>query len=303
MSAILAAQDGVISRAQLREVGIGRDHIHAQVVARRWRLFARRVVITHRGPITDRQRCWAALLAAGPRAALCGLTAAVLDGLTGFEPEAVHVVVPRSVRVPQMPGIQVHESRRFSPDDDVHPVRSPPRTRIVRSVVDGAVWSTTPPRAVGILAAAVQQRLVTATQLRGYLGTLGTVRHRGLLVAVLDDIEGGAHSFAELRIGWLCRRAGLPTPQRQVVRLDGDGRRRYLDCYWRDWDLSVEIDGGVHLAAERWRDDLFRQNDLMIDEVRVLRYSSLDLRLRPEKAMEQLARAFKRLPRRPRPAS
>jgi hypothetical protein len=73
------------------------------------------------------------------------------------------------------------------------------------------------------------------------------IDHGEVLRAIVGDIEGGADSLAEIDVGKLARTAGPPPPIRQSCRLDGDGRRRYLDV--DVGTFSVEVDGGFHLRA------------------------------------------------------
>jgi hypothetical protein len=158
-------------------------------------------------------------------------------------------------------------------------------------LVDAAVWSASPRRACALVAAGVQQRLTTVERLRRELLKAGAVRHRRLLLGVLDDIAGGAQALSEIDFAGLCRRAGLPAPTRQAVRRDSRGRRRYLDVEWRLPDgrvLVVEVDGGVHLvAAQLWEDQL-RQNDLVLQGDMVLRYPSFIVRTEPRLVIAQL---------------
>ena len=152
----LAALD-VLSPAQLRwRVGTGR-----------WQRPCPGVLVTHSGPLTADDALWVSLVWAGDGAVLAGLTAAHLDGLAGFPDDRIHVLVPdsRQVRKPP-PGISVflHRSRRLGPDD-VHPAKSPPRTRIARSLVDAAAWMRTDRGTQAVLAAGVQQRLVRPADL------------------------------------------------------------------------------------------------------------------------------------------
>jgi hypothetical protein len=285
-------QDGVVARPQLHALGVTRGHIRNEVRARRWRIVGRRAVILHRGPPTAAQRVWVAVLNAGPRAAVCGLTAAALDGLTGFAAPDVHVIAPRGTDARPGPGVVVHQSRRFDASIDVHPTRRPPRTRLERSLVDGALWAGDPLSAGGLLAAGVQQGLTTPGRLRAELESRRAGRYRRLMLAILGDIEGGAQSFAEINAGRLCRRAGLPPPTRQAVTADSHGRRRYLDLYWDPPGLCVEIDGGFHMREQDWRLDLDRQNDLVAGGARVLRFPTLTVRVNPQRFVEQIARAL-----------
>jgi hypothetical protein len=222
-------------------------------------------------------------------AALAGLTAAIEHGPTGFESEAIHVVVRAGTRGATLPGLIVHLSRRFAPGD-LHPTRKPPQVRVDRALVDAAAWSATPRRACAILAAAVQQRLTTVPRLADQLDRAGQIRHCAVLAAVLRDIDGGSQSLAEIDFYRLCRRFRLPPPQRQRLRVDARGRRRYLDADFGN--VVVEVDGALHLRPLDWWADMARQNELAIDGRRVLRFPSLVIRTQPQVVAEQLRRAL-----------
>lgn len=292
MARLAQAQHGVLTRAQLARAGLGRGQVDAAISARRWQRHGRRVVVLHNGALSQRQREWVAVLLPGKLAGLAGLSGAAAGGLRGFEPERVHVVVAHGTEVTAPGWVKLHESRRLLAAD-VRTDLDPPRTRLSRSVVDAAVWSASPRRACAILCACVQQRLATPTQLQHELGKAGRVRHAGVLRAILGDISGGGHTLAEIDLGPLARRAGLPAPRRQALRREAGDRVRYLDAEFDLPDgtrLAVEIDGAVHLTPETWWDDQDRQNELLIGGLPTLRYASLTLRLCPELVVSQLRR-------------
>ena len=152
-----------------------------------------------------------------------------------------------------------------------------------------------PRPACGILAAAVQQRLVTADQLRVALAQAPRTRHRKFLCAAVDDIAQGSQSMSEIDFGRLCRRAGLPAPVRQAVQVEPGGRRRYLDAEWTRADgrrVVVEVDGALHLSPRRWWDDQLRQNELVIADDIVLRFPSVLIRTDPDQVIGQLRRVL-----------
>jgi hypothetical protein len=122
-----------------------------------------------------------------------------------------------------------------------------------------------------VLAAGVQQCLVRPDQLDAALGRRPRLRRHALIAATLADIAGWAQALSELDFARLARRYGLPAPDRQVMRLDRDGRRRWLDAYWEEAHLAVEVDGLWHMEATAWWADMRRGNDLMISGLRVLR--------------------------------
>ena len=75
-------QAGVATRLQLAAIGVDRGHVRNQVRAGRWRNAGHRVVILHNGPLDEEQQQWAAVLRQTPGAALGGITAAQVHGLT-----------------------------------------------------------------------------------------------------------------------------------------------------------------------------------------------------------------------------
>ena len=79
----------------------------------------------------------------------------------------------------------------------------------------------------------------------------------------------------------MCRRFGLLPPDRQVIRRDRNGRRRYLDCEWRLPNGSIvvlEVDGAHHLEVEQWEADVKRERGVVITGRRVLRATANEAR-------------------------
>jgi hypothetical protein len=294
--ALSDSQCAIVRRDQLTMLGLSRNVIDSMLAAGRWRTRGVIVVAMHNGPLTHEQRLWAAVLNAGPSAALAARTAATDQGLIGWEPECIEIVVPRSTTVPAglRLNVKVHESRRFS-TVDIHPGRSLPTVRIERALIDAAVWSRSPRTACGVLAAGVQQRLTQVPRLREVLESAGAVRHRRLLAAVLNDIEGGAQAMSEVAFLRFCRRNGLPRPVLQVVRLDRSGKRRYIDATFRRCDgrlLRVEIDGALHLVVRTYWNDMARGNELVIVDEPALRFPSYVVHANEWLAADQLRRAL-----------
>jgi very-short-patch-repair endonuclease len=82
-----------------------------------------------------------------------------------------------------------------------------------------------------------------------------------------------------------------------VVRFDADGRRSYLDAYFDEAGVHVEIDGGQHMDVEQWWRDMSRQNALWIDGECLLRFPAWAIRNHPAGVIAQLNAALTR----PRP--
>ena len=124
----------------------------------------------------------------------------------------------------------------------------------------------------------------SALEARGFPGTgvdRCRVRHKQAMRLAVHDIAGGAEALSEIDIAGMCRLFGLVPPDRQVVRRDRDGRRRYLDCEWHLPDgrvLVLEIDGAHHMRAEHWEADLRRERGIVTSGRRVLRCTANEAR-------------------------
>jgi hypothetical protein len=250
------------------------------------------VLVLHNGPLTEQQQWWVATLAVGP---LAGRTALTAWGVKGWTSDKVEVLCARGERPERPRGIalKVHESRRFLPEH-VHPVREPRRVFVERAAIDAAAWTKNARHACGLLAAVVQQQKSSAPRLIEELSRAGRVRHARVMRAILRDIEGGAQALSEVDLARVCRGYGLLVPERQVIRLDSAGRRRYLDARVsapNGRSILVEVDGALHLLASTYWDDMKRLNDIVIGGEKVLRFPSAAFHVDEATVGNQLRRA------------
>lgn len=294
-----AARNGVSRRRRL-VARHGASHVVAQLSAHRWQAPTSDVVVMHNGPLTPEQRVWVVLMAAPPGSMLHGLSAAVHDGLAGFTPDGLHVVVPGSSRSqraarfqrPREWDVQVRWSTRLDAAD-VNPSVLPPRTRIARSILDAASERVAPRRARVIVLAGVQQRLVTPASLWDALSRRGRCRNRAIIAESIHDAAGGIQSLPEREFALICRRVGLPEAERQQV-LRTRGGTFYLDTDWPQWGVRTEIHGLPHRDVPRWDEDLMRQNEISIEGLGLLVFSSYATRHLGDRIGEQLRRMFER---------
>ncbi|MEU9510455.1 DUF559 domain-containing protein [Micromonospora sp. NPDC048170] len=288
---LLFRQEDVIGLSQaLRHMS--RKAIRHRVASGRWRQVHQAVFVTHSGPVGPAQLRWIAVLAAGPGAMLGGLTAVQAGGLRGFPTRVIHLLLPADRRRELPHGVSAHRTTHL-PERDVLAVGQPCRTTAARSIVDAAQWARTDEEARSIVAAGFQQRLVCGADVQEVLDRMPRLRRRRLVLDVARDAAGGAHSLAELDFLKLVRRAGLPEPTRQKVRRDSGGRRRYLDAYFEEWKVHVEIDGGQHLDPRTAWADMRRQNALWVEGDRVLRFPAWALRAHPAEVLAQLHAALR----------
>jgi len=293
---LAARQDSVVRRRQLRDAGVSRGVERAHVQAGRWRPFADTVVILHNGPLTPEQQRWAAVLTAGSRSALAERTALEVAGLRGWEDDGVHILTPRGRTAPPISEFRVvmHETR-VPAGGCLAVIGDPQRTRVERSAIDAAGWSPRVRPACGLVAAVVQQRLSTGPRLLVALDAAGAIRHRRALRLALYDITGGAEALSEIDFVSMCRRYDLGRVIHQAVRLDAEGRRRYLDALIESdsgAQVACEVDGAVHLLPGTYWDDMSRANELLIAGQAVLRFPTVALRLDEARAADQIRRAL-----------
>ncbi|BEP12710.1 hypothetical protein acdb102_10210 [Acidothermaceae bacterium B102] len=296
LASLLREQRQAIHARQAFAMGISKGRLRHQIDAGRWQRPYPSVLVSHNGPLNRETREWCAVLWAsdGLRhvAGLYGPSSAAIQGLKGHVDDVVHVVIDTRRQLSAQPDVRVHHCRDLG-EHQLHPVRQPPCTRLPRAVVETALGRRSADDAVAVLASAVQQRLVRASDLAVALVDFPRARHRALCLEVLSDIEGGAHSLPEVDFARLLRRNGLPQPDRQVVRYEG-GRKRYLDNIWIDARLTLEIDGGLHLEPESYWDDMWRDAEIGVDGVLVLRLPASAIRRHEARVVDLLRRALAR---------
>ena len=298
---LAAIQSGLVSRRQLKGLGVSRWQVRAEIRAGRWRSHGRHTVAVHTADLSGEALWWWAVFETGGGAALAGPTALEAAGLRGYD-DRVHVVVRKSQRHHRPRGVVVHETRRLLDGDVLD--SGIPRLRPEVAAVLGALWARSDRQAALLMVMAVSQRLTTVDRLADVLTRVRRDKRRRLLLAIVLDIADGVRSMGELDFARLCRRYGLPEPNRQVVRRGPRGRI-YLDVHWDRWGLVVEIEGIHHEAPENAVPDALRQNSVSITTGTVLRIPVLGLRTEGDALMGQVAEALRRAgcPLRPRAAA
>jgi hypothetical protein len=284
--------DVVTSVGQLRRDGWTGAAIRSQLRARRWQRIGR-ALVRHNGQLAASERREVALVQLGPRAVLTSFTALEDQGLQTWERDEIHVLVPRGARVRRTAGlpVAVHYTDRWDELPKRGGVFDGPAHA---SLLAASSFKEIRP-ACAILAACVQQRLLMPADLIEALDASVRLRHRRGLLAAAHDIGQGAEALSEIDFARLCRRFGLPAPLRQAIRVQADGRRRYVDAEWISRTgrrIVAEVDGALHLIPRRWWDDQLRQNELAIAGDLVLRFPTVLMRAEPKRIADQLRRAI-----------
>ncbi|MGH2924331.1 MAG: DUF559 domain-containing protein [Solirubrobacterales bacterium] len=275
------AQHGVVTRAQLRELGLGRAAIEHRLRRGRLHRIHLGVYAVGRPELTRHGRRMAAVLNCGPGAALSHLSAAELWGIVKPRPGPIHVSLPSTAhRRPQ--GITVHRRRRLHDEvvaKDGIPITSPTLTLIdIAATVAGR-------RLEAAVNEADKLDLVDPESLRAALE-----RHRGqrgvtALRRLLDRRTFRlTDSELERRFLGLVRRARLPLP---MTGQHLNGFR--VDFFWPELDLVVETDGLRYhrTPAEQVRDRIRDQTHTAAG-LTCLRFTHSQVRFDPETVVATL---------------
>ena len=278
LTELAGAQGGVVSRRQVMDLGMTEEQIARALKSGGWQdSQLPGVYLAFTGPIPYLSRCWAALLYAGPGAALGMETAAWVWGLRDEPPEDVHVMIETGRRIRKQSGLRVHLQLHLA--RRCHPSRLPPVVRLEETVLDLiARPGSTEDSVIDVVLRACQRRLTRVDRLRTAADRRAKLRHRRLLSDVLSDVTDGVQSPLERRYLHDVERAhGLPRAERNTAepdRREGRGRRTfYRDVRYLPYRLVVELDGrAAHPQDQRERDDL-RDNSLVVEDgTQTLRY-------------------------------
>ena len=260
-------QAGVVTRPQLLALGADDAWVARRVLAGHWQRLQPGVYVPWSGPVPWSARAWAAVLGAGEGAALSGLAAAHLTGMTTREPAVLDVTIPHRRRAGYAPGVRIHRRVRMPPA-----AGRPRRVWRADTAVELASSSRTADDAVGWLTAAARAgtnvlELVDAIERRGPCG------HRSLLLDLASELTAGVESPLERRYHHdVERRHGLPRAQLQRTEVAGGGWIR-ADCVYEGFGVRVELDGRLGHPGGRTDADTWRDNAVLLEHGdRTLRY-------------------------------
>ncbi|NLF04839.1 MAG: hypothetical protein GX593_07575 [Actinomycetales bacterium] len=210
---IARSQNRCVTTRDCVAAGLSRKRFGWLVRHGHWQRVHRAVYVVHGGPPSWRERARAALLYAGPGAALSHDSAAYLRGLIGDPPRIIEVSVPASRTGDPSRGLRVHRRGHMPPSfgrlvstsiehtalDLVHRARS----------VDDVVGSLTE----------AYRRHASRRELRELVASRPRLRHRPLVTDVLCEADAGIESPLERRYHHEVERAhGLPRAKLQVAR-------------------------------------------------------------------------------------
>jgi very-short-patch-repair endonuclease len=259
IAALAEAQHGVVARAQLVERGLTDAQIARWIRARRLHRLHRGVYAVGHRVLTLEGRWMAAVLAAGPGAALSHASAAAAWDLR--RPGGViDVSVPTRAGRERRRGVRIHRRDALTPDEvTVH--RGIPVTTPARTIVDLS-RSLKGRRLEQLVDLADERGLIDFDHLRA--------ANSASLQAVLQSYSAApTRSELEERFLRLRDTHGIPRPQTNVL-IEGIE----VDFVWRDRRLIVEVDGyAYHRSPTAFEADRERDVTLATKGWRVLRFT------------------------------
>ena len=266
-------QFGAVSRRQLLQLGNSDRRIDHWLRSGRLHRRHRGVYAWGRPELGTEGELAAALLYAGPGAALASLTALWWQQLLNRRPEPTLVASPRrrrpapGIRVTHLPGLRRRLHRGL-------PVVALPEALL-------AAASFLSPNALRlVIARAEYERLLDRAALEAVLrsGRPGAPALRAAVGAHLPALARCANGL-ERDVVLLCERLGLPIPEPNA-RI---GRYR-PDMLWRKAKLIVELDGRrAHSTPAQLGADAHRRRELERLGFTVLRFTAAQVRNRPER--------------------
>jgi len=285
--ALAERQHGVVARRQLLEIGVTPSMVETRlrrgVLAQ---LHPGVYAVGHRQLRRDGHRV-AALLWAGPGAALSHREAAALHGLWQAGAQ-IDVTTTRRSRTPR-PGVAVHHTRVLDAGD-VSRVDGMPVTSVPRTLVDLA-GVLSPQHLANALREAEHLRLLDLRAIEDVLQRTRARRgqgHAAMRVALEERRRRGlqlTRSILEARFLALCDRHGLPTPRTNFHVGDME-----VDACWPDRRLAVELDGWErHKDRRAFQRDRTKGNELLRAGWRLLRFTHDDVVRRPAETAASIA--------------
>jgi hypothetical protein len=283
---VATRQSGVISRSQLRRAGLSESQIKRRIASGYLTRIHHGVYAVGHGSLTVRSRWIAAILFAGPGAVLSHRSAAALWGLRDKAPPVVEVSRERQGFT--SPGVTIHAGAHLgswhTTSKQSIPVTTPARTLVdLAGFLSGRELDDH-------LSAAQQHRCFDPRDLRRVMADLPNRRGTGRLterIGLFERSKGVPRSELETRFLRLCSDGGLPLPEADV-RINS----RFVDFYWHDQRLIVEVDSRT-FHIHRFEEDRSRDLTHLVNGYRTVRVTNRMMEREPGRLVESLHRLLR----------
>jgi hypothetical protein len=293
---LIAKQQGVLSRSQALEAGLGRGAIQRRLDSGEWQRLHPGVYRMRGAPPSWEQKLMAATLWAGPESAVSHRSAAALWKLDGIDPHGlVEVTTARSRNTDVPQGITLHRTKLLTPSDAgwLGALRV---TGLARTIIDLGAVVADPAMVEAAMESALRRDEQLFARMKERLDILGGHGRRGAgvlreLLALRDPNAAPTEGIFETLIERLLRRAGIEMPVRQYEVWDGDEFIARIDFAWLTVTphLGLEPRGyWCHSGRAKFQRDTDRANALARTRWHIIYATWEDLVRRPEKILEPL---------------
>jgi len=270
---------GAYTRAELSQ-HIGANALRTIVRSGRLKPYSREVLIDPRRATEFWCRAAAALLMAGPAAALDSHSALTARGITTADSAPIHLLLPYPRTLRRHNGIAVHYGHLIDfHSEHVDGLRAATIRHALTEVLCRSSRRTAIACADQVLASVPrgERDMLRATideRIRSRRDRRGTLQATELLDLARGDSESPAESWMLLALV----DGGLPIPEQQVSVTDIDGNELYrLDFAWPAFRVAVEYDG-YEVHEFRAASDAARDADLRRRGWTVIHATAEDLR-------------------------
>jgi hypothetical protein len=309
LAGLLARQHGVISLAQAERLGLSMTTIRYRIrPGGTWQRVLPGVYFAFSGSGIPDQFDMAAVLYCGTGCAITGLAALRQWGVRLPEPRARWQALrsaPRRDQPPEVVDVLVSAERRRTSRDYVRIHRTNrfprmvtvrdeiPATLIPRALADAALLLDDVRDIRAVVAAAVQQRVCTPSELNAELG-VSRLHNAARVRSVLAEVTGGIRSSPEGDLMDLIKKARLPMPCFNA-RLYFNGEMLAVpDAWWPAAGVAVEVDSREwHMSPEQWEHTMRRHAAMAAAGIRVLHFTPRQLRTEPDLVIGRIRDALK----------
>lgn len=274
LAELAGRQFGVVSTGQLRELGLTPRQIRGRLNAGLLHRVHHDVVAVGHRRIVAHARLIAALLTCGPASFLSHRTAAAVWGLRELNARAIEVTVT-ATRTPRRDGLVAHRTTRT----DGTTTRNGLRVSSVPRLLIELATRERPRELDRLITEGIRKQVLDLTEMEAALEC--HARRPGIsnLTQALRAYRPTPKRASGLELAFDALIAGtdVPPPLRNVI-IEG----WELDCYWPELRLAVELDGRpYHVAARDMEKDRYKDGQLLLLGIRVLRITDRRLELEP----------------------
>jgi len=290
---LLALQQGLVTRAQLRDVGATRAELRWRL-GRQWSLVLPHVVLTGRGPLSGAQQLLAAVLEVGDGAVVTGHRACAWHGLrSAYGNRPVTVLAGPTQASRQLGFVVVRRTARPDPRAVARGVVRIAST--ARAVADAARDAHDLGEARAVVLEAVQRRLVRVEDLEHEVEA-GPRHGSRTARAAVRDARAGSWSVPEAELLHRCSRSAvLPRPWPNPWLEADDGTPLVSpDLWFDDVGLAVMVHSRAHhLRDEDWEGTVESDGRLAEHGVLVVAFTPRSIRLRPDEVVARIERVYR----------